>query len=72
MANNATLFWNSKDHSREHILVLENKTSVNSDRIIDRIFRREKTDRLNVTNRRYFYNPSEEYKQYVLKFKKNN
>jgi hypothetical protein len=72
MANNATLFWNSKDHSREHILTLENKTSVNSDRMIDRIFRREKTDRLIVSDRSYFYNPSEEYKQYVLKFKKQN
>jgi hypothetical protein len=72
MANNATLFWNSKDYSREHILVLENKTNVNSNKIIDRIFRREKTDRLIVSDRRYFYNPSEEYKQYVLKFKRNN
>ena len=72
MAKNASLFWNSKDYSREHILVLENKTSVNSDRMIDRIFRREKTNRLVINNRRYFYNPSEEYKQYVLKFKKQN
>lgn len=72
MANNATLFWNSKDHSREHILVYCNETNVNSNKIIDRIFRREKTDRLNVNGRKYFYNPSDEYKQYVLKFKKNN
>lgn len=65
--------WNSKDYSREHILVHCNITSVHSNKIIDRIIPRDRTKRLVITdNKKYFYNPSDEYKQYVLKFKKKH
>jgi len=66
------LVWNSKDYSREHILVHCNITSIHSNRIIDKILPRNKTERLVINNKRYLYNPSEEYKTYILKFKRNN
>jgi hypothetical protein len=67
-----TLLWNSKDYSREHILIHCNETSKNANRIIDSIFRTKRTERLIVTKNRYFYNPSDEYKEYVRKWKRKN
>ena len=65
-----TLFWNSKDHSRENIQSHTNETSPSSNRMIDDIIPKGKTKRVIVSNHKYFYDPSDEYKEYVLKFKR--
>ena len=64
------LEWCSRDHSRDNILVLDNNAI--SFCLIDRIFAHtgRKSNRLTITKHKYFYAPSEEYKQFVVRFKR--
>lgn len=44
-----------------------NWLSVN--KLVDAIFKK-RTTRLTITDNKYYYNPSDEYKKYVVRFKK--
>jgi hypothetical protein len=70
MKRKATLVWCANDHDRSSILVLDNTTTYSS--LMDRIFVHtgKQSKRLTITKDRYFYAPSEEYKQYVIRFKR--
>jgi hypothetical protein len=67
---NATLVWSSEDHDRGNILTLDNTTTYSS--LMDRIFVHtgKQSKRLTITKHKYFYAPSEEYKKYVVRFKR--
>lgn len=66
--HNATLVWSSKDYSRHHIQVLEN-FSDNANKLLDAIFKADKSKRIVVTRNKYYYNPTDEYKSYMIRFK---
>ena len=65
----ATLVWSSKDYSRAHIQVSETNDNVN--KLMNSIFTysREKSERIFVSNNRYYYAQSPEYKSFVFRFK---
>jgi hypothetical protein len=65
---NATLVWRSADHPRHHIQVLEN-FSDNANKLMDAIFKAEMSKRIVITKNRYYYNPTDEYKSYMIRFK---
>lgn len=63
-----TLEWSSMDHDRSGILVLDNTDSAT--RFFHKVFAKvEDPNRLVITKDRYFYAPSEDYKNTVLRFK---
>lgn len=70
MRRNATLVWSADDHDRSSILVLDNTTTYSS--LMDRIFVHtgKQSNRLTITKHKYFYAPSEEYKSFVIRFKR--
>lgn len=65
----ATLVWSSKDYSRAHIQVSELNENVN--KLMNSIFTysKEKSERIFVSNNRYYYASSPEYKAFVVRFK---
>lgn len=56
------------DFDRSSILVLDHTDSAT--RLFHRIFARVDRNRLVITRNKYFYAPSEEYKKFVVRFKK--
>jgi hypothetical protein len=66
----STLVWSSENHDRTGILVLDNTTSYSS--LMDRIFVHtgKQSKRLTITEHKYFYAPSEQYKKHIIRFKK--
>lgn len=67
---NATLVWSSKQHSRNHILVWDNSSYYNASKLINDIFHVGRTCRLTIKNGRYFYQPTDDYKNYVTRIRK--
>ena len=67
---NTRLEWCSKDHSRDNILVLDN--TANAFHLMDRIFAHAggQSKRLTISKHKYFYAPSDEYTQFVVRFKR--
>lgn len=65
-----TLVWSSEDHDRSSILVLDN--TLTSFSLMDKLFAYtgKQSTRLTITQHKYFYAPSEEYKSFVVRFKR--
>lgn len=63
----ATLIWSSMDHDRSNILVLDNTSSAT--RFFHKAFAKSESKRLVVTDNKYFYTPSEEYRSFAIRFK---
>jgi hypothetical protein len=55
------------DHERTNILVLDNTSSAT--RFFHKAFADSQSKRLTISNNRYFYAPSEEYKSFAIRFK---
>jgi len=70
MRRKAKLEWCSRDHSRDNILVLDN--TANAFTLLDKVFvyTGAQSKRLVITKHKYFYAPSEEYKQHIVRFKR--
>jgi len=68
--NATTLVWSADDHDRSSILVLDNTNHVSN--LMDKIFVHtgKQSKRLTITQHKYFYAPSEEYKKHVIRFKR--
>jgi hypothetical protein len=66
---NATLVWSSRDHDRSNILTFTDGVSDTSNKLMESIFK-GRTTRLTITKNKYFYAPSEDYKQHVVRFKR--
>ncbi len=64
---NATMIWSSMDHERTNILVLDNTSSAT--RFFHKAFADSQSKRLTISNNKYFYAPSEEYKSFAIRFK---
>ena len=64
---NATLIWSSMDHERTNILVLDHTDSAT--RFFHQAFSRSESKRLTITKNKYYYAPSEEYRNFVVRFK---
>lgn len=66
----AKMEWCSRDHSRDNILVLDN--TANAFTLLDKVFvyTGAQSKRLTISKHKYFYAPSEEYKQHVVRFKR--
>jgi hypothetical protein len=64
------LEWRSKDHDRSNILTLDN--TANSFTLLDKVFMYtgHQSERLTISKHKYFYAPSEEYKSFVIRFKR--
>lgn len=67
---NATLVWSSENHMFNSEYVLDNTGTCNN--LIDKVFAftGERSKRLTITKHKYFYAPSEEYKNFVIRFKR--
>jgi hypothetical protein len=63
-----TLIWSAMDHDRSSILVLDHTD--HATRFFHRVFARTDSKRLTITKHKYFYAPSDEYRQYLLRFKR--
>jgi len=63
----ATMIWSSMDHERSNILVLDNTNAAT--RLFHKIFSETEKNRLTITKNKYFYAPSEEYKNHVIRIK---
>jgi hypothetical protein len=70
MRRKAKLEWCSRDHSRDNILVLDNTATASL--LMDKLFAYTgaQSKRLVITKHKYFYAPSEEYKQHIVRFKR--
>lgn len=64
---NATMIWSSMDHERSNILTLDNTDAAT--KLFHKIFSESEKKRLVITRNKYFYAPSEEYKNYVTRIK---
>lgn len=66
----AKLEWSSRDYSRDHILVSDYTQA--SCLMMDKIFLHtgKQSTRLTISKHKYFYAPSEEWKSFVLRFKR--
>lgn len=64
-----TLVYSSTWFSRTGILTYSDDTDLITSKLIDAIFRK-RTTRLTITDNKYFYNPSDEYKKFVVRMKK--
>jgi len=64
------LVWSAKDHDRSNVLVLDN--TFNSFSLMDKLFAYtgKQSKRLSITQHKYFYAPSEEYKQHLVRYKR--
>jgi hypothetical protein len=63
----ASLIWSSMDHERSNILVLDNTNAATQ--FFHRAFSQIEKNRLVITKGKYFYAPSNEYKQFVTRIK---
>jgi len=63
----ATLIWSSMDHDRSNILVLDNTNAAT--RFFHKAFSKIESQRLVVTENKYFYAPSDDYKSFAIRFK---
>lgn len=70
MRKKATLVWSSEDHDRSNVLTLDN--TLNAFCLMDKVFMYtgKQSKRLTITKDRYFYAPSSEYKEFVIRFKR--
>ena len=70
MRKNATLVWSAEDHDRSSILVLDNTATYSN--LMDKlyVYTGRQSKRLTISKDRYFYAPSEEYKRYIVRFKR--
>lgn len=66
---NATLVWKSHPHQRRDIVVFDNTIYADAAKLVHRIFN-PPHNRLKIKNNRYFYQPSNEYKKFVVRFRK--
>ena len=65
---NGTLVWSSMDHDRTNILVLDNTD--NATRFFHKVFAKVEAKRLVITRNKYFYAPSDEYRNYIIRYKR--
>ena len=65
---NATLVWSSRDYERTNILVLDHTD--NATRFFHKVFAKVESKRLVITRNKYFYAPSDEYKSYIVRYKR--
>ena len=63
----ATLVWRARNHDRSGILVLDNTSSAT--RFFHKAFSATESKRLVVTQNKYYYAASDEYKNFVIRFK---
>jgi len=55
------------DHDRTNILVLDHTDSAT--RFFHKAFSKTESKRLTITENKYYYAPSEEYKSFIIRFK---
>jgi hypothetical protein len=65
---NATLVWSSRDYERTNILVLDHTD--NATRFFHKVFAKVESKRLTISKHKYFYAPSDEYKSYIVRYKR--
>lgn len=66
----ATLVYSSRWYRSTTIQVYSDDTKwLSVNKLMDAIFKK-RTTRLIITDNKYYYNPSDEYKKYVVRFKK--
>lgn len=66
----ATLVYSSRWYRSTTIQVYSDDTKwLSVNKLMDAIFKK-RTTRLTITDNKYYYNPSDEYKKYVVRFKK--
>ena len=63
----ATLIWSSMDHDRTNILTLDHTDSATT--LFHKIFSESEKKRLVITENKYFYGPSDEYRNHIIRFK---
>lgn len=63
-----TLVWSSMDHDRSNVLVLDNTD--HATRFFHKVFAKVESKRLTISRNKYFYAPSDEYKNYVIRYKR--
>lgn len=65
-----TLMYSSKDYTRTEILVYSPMAQIDQvvNTFVDKLFLRAASRRLSITNNRYFYAPSDDYKINKSKF----
>jgi len=64
-----TLMYSSKDYTRTEILVYSPMAQIDQvNTFVDKLFLRAASRRLSITNNRYFYAPSDDYKISKSKF----
>lgn len=68
MPTKGTLVWSAMDHDRSTILVLDHTDAAT--RFFHKVFSRIDAKRLTITRNKYFYAPSEEYRNFVVRFKR--
>ena len=64
----ATLVWSAMDHDRSSILVLDHTDSAT--KFFHKVFAGSQSKRLTISRNKYFYAPSDEYRQHILRFKR--
>jgi hypothetical protein len=64
-----TLVYSTTWFPKTTILSYSDDNDLISSRLIDSIFRK-RTTRLTITDNKYYYDPSDEYKKFVVRFKK--
>ena len=66
----AILVYSSRWYPRTNIQVYSDDTKwLSVNKLVDAIFKR-RTTRLTITKNRYYYESSDDYKKYVVRFKK--
>ena len=63
-----TLVFSSVQHSRNHILSTGIDEHVNT--LFDKIFRKQRSERVEIRNGHYHYSPSEEWRTFTLSFRR--
>lgn len=64
----ALLVWSSKDYTRDEILSSSDNVSNPANKLMNSIFN-YRSDRLVITRNKYFYNPSDEYKERLVRYR---
>ena len=65
---NGILVWSSKDYTRDEILSSSDNVSNPANKLMNTIFN-YRSDRLVITRNKYFYNPSDEYKERLVRYR---
>lgn len=63
-----TLVWSSRDWTRDEILSSSDNVSNPANKLMNSIFN-YRSDRLVITRNKYFYNPSDEYKERLVRYR---